>query len=426
MDLLLLIAVAAVSAIPLIWLALRAGGHIGLALWLPSTLVLPYWAGAQWGGVSLSVVWLLFLTIMLIARNGLHLAGAPTAILTVLLLGVLTTSVLGLASVRSAAALVVYWGIAYVFGRLVGETAPEGSVSRILSWYGISLATLALVEWVWDLHPFVNSWSGSNSATVWSALQVRGGLTRSEWTMGHSIPLGLVLALLIPFVYRASRTVWSRLLATLLLMAGIAVTFSRAALLAGGLAILLSLFIEGRDRRGRATSATVLAIGVMGAVAYFGGSILEVFSDATAEIGAGDENRWGILGLVQHIPMFGQIDGIIELPDGRMGLDVAGVVYRSLDNAPILMAVQFGLIWGVVLVVVAVSLVRCALRQPWRPEGVAVVVSLVSMFLVAFLTYHAVLFWIVAGILASTVMRENERRAEYADEEVRIGLVANG
>lgn len=152
----------------------------------------------------------------------------------------------------SWAQMVIRWAIPFLAARvLVSATGTRFAVDVIAVLFGL-VGALAVLELLLTWHPFVG-WNpvwdpDSIDYRIWSPIQVRNGVDRSEWAFGHSIALGGSLALSIPFLARSSYSLLIKAALLIAVSAGIAVTASRGALAAAGLTAAICLLYVTKRR----------------------------------------------------------------------------------------------------------------------------------------------------------------------------------
>jgi len=243
-------AAAAAALIAAMWE--RPG--IALVTWLLSVAMVPHWVGVSipphWLGLGISFFVpiqsaIALLAIIAIAGSiGFKLSGVDMYLAAILGLAFLAV-LLGGANRSLWFEYVIQWGFSYLVARIV---VPATGVRYAMNSVAIVFALvggLALIEFLLRWHPYVGLTEFSNSTLyrIWAPIQSRGGLDRSEWAFGHSIALGGSLALAIPFVISSTFGRSLKLLMMTSVAAGIAVTFSRGAIIAAALTLLLCAMV---------------------------------------------------------------------------------------------------------------------------------------------------------------------------------------
>jgi hypothetical protein len=218
--------------------------HRRVAIWLIALLVVPYWATVGIGNQSVPYSSASGMVLLLAIRPGrgrIRVVTIDRLVMSFLILA-LTAVLLGLSEGRDARELVGHWVVFYLLGRIVGVTFDWNRLEALLARLGAGLGAAAILEFAFSVHPFTALADGSTSAAIWAPIQSRGGLTRSELSMGHSIALGCVLAMLVPFVLAHYRSSFYRLAAVAIICGGALSTFSRTGIASVVIAILWTLF----------------------------------------------------------------------------------------------------------------------------------------------------------------------------------------
>lgn len=224
-------------------------------------------------------------------------------------------------------------GCAYALGRFSGA-----GVRRWFGYLVIVLAVWGILEFALDWHPFTDwqLWYGGSGP----ALQERGGVIRSEATMGHAIAFGAVLCLGLPFVSNL-RVAWFGVAA---LSVGILTSLSRGPILAMVFTLTALAFVR-TGRRSRAMGLTFLLAGL--AMGYVVLSTLYSGS-SEEELRSSTEGRSTQLErLISSTHLFGPAEGLQFNSGGRYVLNGVEIV----DSAPLRLAVDFG--WVVALLLLA-------------------------------------------------------------------------
>lgn len=298
--------------------------------------------------------------------------------------------------------LVTQWVGAYAVGRVIASRTNDRPLARILVVVMAAVAGLAVLEFLSGWNPYLASVPDTEQYTVLGEAQVRGGVVRSEWAMGHSIALGNALAMSAPLVLFVVRRTSTRLLLLTMLVAGIAVTFSRSAYATLVIGLVLAVLF-GQHRFRFREHAVVLAVAAASAM-LLGPTVRGVFESAVEETARSAEHRRDLVDMVGLLRPFGTANQYSEV-GGVFNWD--GVV--SIDNAFLRTAVNFG--W-VVAAIFMVGYALVALRvMSKHADGFALTLVAVfpALFTFSLITQFGMYFWLLVGV-AVTYMRSPKHR----------------
>jgi hypothetical protein len=325
---------------------------------------------------------------------------------------------LGLGSLRIPVlfTLVTIWILAFTVGRLIPLRVDLDWITKAFAITMGAVAVLALAEFALSWNPFVELpplGGGDRSFSVWSRLQERGGVLRAEGAFGHSIALGASLAMAIPFAIGSRLATKWRLALVLVLIAGIAVTFSRAAMVAGALALLLSIYAlrESISRRVRIG----ILIGGLFAVAALQPLVAGVFIDAGSEAAKSGAYREALFSLLGSLALVGQSDATSITASGS---SLYGQ-FDSVDSAFLLVGLNHGVVALVLGVLAYLAATVAVLRRRGGPATIAVVAQGPALLTVALITQYAALFWFVAGLAGYALARPREAAPEEVTKTAR-------
>ena len=300
-------------------------------------------------------------------------------------------------SFRSIVTGLLQWLVPYVIGRLISAKEDGKSLARVFGAWGVLLAALALLEFTTHWHPFVDFQATQGSGPIWSPIQERGGLSRSEWTFGHSISLGVCIAVCVPFQLLSERKTWIKLVTLAIMFAGCLVTLSRAGLIVFVVAAVLWAWTQRRrlpqtrQMKWALAGAGVVLVG-LGAVAA--GILFGRADDLASSMDA----RFSQFALLKNAPWFGPSPLQTEFDGGRVGYLYKGGLYTTVDNAPANLSLLFGLGVGVLLVI-ALGVACFRLRHHLRDVRVmAFIATVPSVMVVTFITYYGVILWLIFGL----------------------------
>lgn len=401
-----LLLVAIVFFLPLSSMFLRHPAAF-LTIHLAVVCFVPYWIGISVGGNFFPAA--LFSTLLLLSL-ALRVPWPRTDRLDVLLCitvaVALLSVILNLASLSQWLGVMLTWVVPFWLGRRFGLLLSVAEMSRILLPFAALLASWSMFELLFDWHPFVHLTGVGGPGDVWASIQYRGGLPRSEGAFGTSIVLGNVLALIFPFVLVAKASMRTRLTVGAMVVGGILATFSRNALIAVAVALILaSIQLRRGPSLARRVTTAVLATGL---TLMMVGVYVSVTADfASDEIANSTQYRQGYLSLFDTLQPLGPASSLVEYAPGKFGyssLDYIGGVAKSIDSSAMLVALQFGWLPAVLLVALLLVVVVSALgpRGRLNPSMIAVAALVPSVLTVAMVTQLPYLYWLFLGIAVST------------------------
>ncbi|WP_347756894.1 hypothetical protein [Agrococcus sp. ProA11] len=395
-------------------LALCAGG-VGLLLFRASprltfvtwTLVLffvPIWIGATvgffWAALTL-------ITIAAIIANladlRLTVVDGFVAVFTLL---VLVLYALNLATLSASIIAILQWVLPYAWGRLVLTRVPARFVVQTIAAVAVAAALLALIEFATRTNLFVLV-PGQGAYAQWSSLQPRAAFLRAEGAFGHSIALGASLAMSSAFVVAARWRTPVTLLALAALVGAVVVTFSRIGLITLGLTLALSVLLLPGIRR---TVRWTIVAGGLAAGALIVSFIGSVFAEAGDEAGGSADYRGDLFTLLLEVRPLGTAG---DWADRLVGGVYLGNFAQSVDNTLLLIALRFGWVPMLVVVLVLVATATGLLRGRANPASIAVTAQLPALLAVALITQFGMFLWFLAGLAIAWDARprdELERR----------------
>lgn len=407
----LTIATLSVGAV-LCLVALRERPQHILAAWAVVAFTLPYWVGLEFGGsfMPVSVAWGALCAFAALL-SGVKLQVHAIDLMVMALCGLCLVAVLTLGSdAGDFFAIAGRWVLFYFLGKLIYQTTNPERITGVLAAAGALLGGIAVMEFALDWHPFASLELQSTASSIWSPIQLRGGMPRSEFSFGHSIALGSVIAALVPYVVWAKWKRWATGLTLAVMLAGILVTFSRSAILVFVLGIVLAILLSARKHASGRRVGAIVALTVAGVLLV--PAALRVYGRAGAEVTASAAQRIRMLELVPYVQPIGPAGNAVAAPDGRVGYAGARGIYWTVDNAMLVTALQFGLIIAVALALLLVGIAACALRAMRSPVAVSFLAQLPVVLMVDFITQYAAVFWLSAGMAVAVGMARRSRSGE--------------
>lgn len=389
-----LLALAALAAVTILVIAVRAAPRAAFVGWALLLFFVPVWVGISigpfWEIITLATAGLLVVGFV---KVPLHAADGCVAAFVVLVLGLYA---LGDASLSDSVTALSSWALPYAFGRVVLGRVSTDLVVTVLSIAAVAAAALAVLEFLTSFNPFVLIPGDGAAYRDFSPLQARGGIVRAEGAFGHSIALGAVLAMSSAFVVATRWRTVPKVIAIGLIVAATVMTFSRAGLITLVVTLVLSLCLTaGVSARFRAVSVAAGAMAALVAVPLLG----NVLGAAGDEAEGSASYRTDLLVLLQEVRLFGNPGHWQSLVSGDYYL---GYFARSIDNALLVMLLRFGVIPTVVLLGALGAAVLAAMRSETRsPAALAVLGQLPALVVVALITQYGMFLWFCVGLAVS-------------------------
>lgn len=414
---LLAVAVAALS-VPV----MRSSPRATIVVYLVAVAFVPYWVGIQVGPqyIPLSFGVAIWAAVVAHAR-GVKLLPVDL-VLGVFFALVLVGTLLGRVEAPHAFAAVGSWFAPFLVGRHIALRLDGPRLGRIIAVVGALLAIQAIVEFCLDWHPFVNLMWETGPADIWRTIQYRSRFPRSEGAMGHSISLGGAIALSVPFILT---TPWSaRLKVGLLGLAacGVALTFSRNALIALGLSVVLTSLFASESQVSR-RMRRLLVTGTIAVIAFVVPTYLRTIDGGTGVLAASTDYRSNYVSLLPDVSWFGLAPIYTEYAPGRWGWQselYANNVVVTLDNTVLLTALQFGWIPAAAFIGFLGMLGISLLKTRGSVALVAACGQYFTVATVAMITQYPYLLWLVFGMAVTDLQRrrtEGQRGTAAAEVE---------
>ncbi|MCD9155443.1 hypothetical protein [Aeromicrobium duanguangcaii] len=337
--------------------------------------------------------------------------GLPDLLAGFLVVAAAGPMLFGFLTLNSFLGVFVIWCTAFVAGRLALLAVDPGWLyAAIAVIFGV-VALLAVVEFQTGWHALA-SWGPQNGAwATWAPIQERSGLSRAEGAFGHSIALGNSLAMAAVLTLDADLSRRLRLGLIALMVAGIAVTLSRGALVSLFVGLILAVVMLSRPRvkQLRAGLAAALVVAVVAGAPF----VLGVFSEAGDEASTSAEYRGDLVRLVSSIELVGRSSAIQESATGTAS--VGG--FQSIDNQFLVFGLSYGwLTVGLVTCLFALGAVALVSGRGSVPTA-ALVAQVPALLTVALITQYAVFVWFVFGLACAA---EQLRRHESVAEPVPV------
>lgn len=376
-------------------IAFRARPALAVVTWLGTVAFVPYWLGVSLGpyvppATAVAAIAVAALT----ARRPLYLR-APDVVMAAVVLITVAAYALDYVTIHALVVVVMDWGAAYLFARLVTTSVDAvwvyGAVALVMG----AAAALAVVEFVAGFNPWVLLPAVGGGPTGWQGLQERGGILRAEGAFGHSIALGASLALALPLTLGSRLRSGVKLAVVALLLIGATVSFSRIGIGSSvmGLVLCIVLLRNGLRTGVRAALAVALGVGALVALPLVG----RVFDAAGQEAAGSAQYRGDLLVLVPTMRFIGTATSAERSADGV--LRFGG--FRSIDSAVIYAGLTYGLLVTGLLCLLYLAAMATLLRGNPDPPTLALAAQLPAVVSVAFITQYSAFFWFVAGLAVS-------------------------
>jgi hypothetical protein len=395
--------VAVLSAAVLLGMLARSHRTAAAAFWLTLVLLFPPWINPYVGDYRIAPAAVFsFVVVLACLRRESWRLGAMDLWVGALAVALVVSLALGTPLFFVAQGL-GEWVLCFLAARALGFT-NDVKLASVFAFCGAALAVLAVIQAVtgFDASAFAPGLSPAPDGESWKVLQYRAGLLRAELLAGSTIALGGILALCLPFALNldASRR---RFICTVLIIAGIVVTQSRAAILCAGLILAWSFFTSPMvSLTVRRWTLRIVGLGLVVAsplVVYFfflGGN------NPYSEVTQGSIYRIDLLGLITKAHLLGLGSGYS--PTGRSATTWSGD--QSIDNSFLYIALYAGLIAAVAYFGPwFVAFGRFLTAKP-TPSLVAVVAQIAFLLTIAPITQHQSIYWFVVGIAAGTALEK--------------------
>lgn len=396
---------AAVGAVGAAWYVARAAPRLVVAGWTAVCFFVPIWVGVQAG-----VYWSAVAGVTLVALAAWSTLTLRFSFVDVLVVGfvvlVIAAYLFGGATWGHLLIVLFGWFLPYVWGRVVLARVDAAWLYGCLGAAAVVAAVLGIVEFVTGFNPFVGITVSNGAWTTWHELQSRGGFLRVEGAFGHSIAFGSALAIGSVFVLVAKWPVWMRLAGLAAIVAAVAMSFSRIALVTLAISLVLGVLLLGR-RVGRAMRWSIAAL-LVAAAAVVVPMLGDVFTAAGDEAVGSAEYRSDLASLIGGMRTLGITSTWTVLPSGETYYGS----FQSIDSELVLTGLRFGAVPLLVLLAAAAACLISLLRGRATPAAVAIAAQVPAFATVALITQYGFLVWFVAGVAVTAYQREEPSEFE--------------
>jgi O-antigen ligase len=393
---------------------LDLGVFLGLLFLIPARLVVPGFGAA---GAPAALLALVMLALLLIDRLGYRAsdqsvaAPNPVSFALVIYVGFLlltwgigrTRTLTPLVGSNSDRALIALASLVGVFWFVLDRVRTSEAMLWLLDVMLVGsmfMCVIGVIQFYVGIDPIASvripGLVDNGSATV----DTRSIFNRPFGTALHPIEFGVVAASLLPIAWwRAKNGSWWHWCAIVLLALGAMVSISRSAVLAGGIAVIvLILGSSWRDRLNLIATGLALVVVAGSVIPGLVGTILSLFGyvDDDPSIQARVERTPAVLRLIAEHPWIGRGFGTFTIEQDLL-----------LDNEIQKMTIETGII-GVALFLVLIVVVVWAALLPRQLDprldglGVALSASVLSVA-ISFYTFDAFFYHILMSTLFMNV-----------------------
>lgn len=365
-----------------------------VAVWIVVVIFVPAWTPLNILGVSLNPVHVGLPIALGLALSRARTPLKPTAGDVSLILAVASVALLQVLTPQPAWLLfnlVATLLLAYYFGRAFGS-----ELGTVLARAAVVLAIWGIGEFIFDWHAFTDWFP---NASDWDDIQTRGGLSRSEAGVGHAIAYGAVLAIALPF----TRQLKHPLVAQIVIVLGILASISRGPMIAMVATLAVIAFIGLRGARRFFAIAGSLVAGI---VVFF--VFDELYSGAAASevSGSGGARTVQLNRALPLLEPFGPPTGSTVSASGV--ISAQGLTF--IDSTPLRLAVNFGWLPAILLMVPFILVVVSLLRRNAGPATMAIVGQMPIFLVTSLITQWQVVLFFVLGAAVTEISR---RRGDH-------------
>jgi len=373
-------------------LLLRRDARLIACLWLASVCFIPIWIGVTYSVYVPAVTLFAFVSLVALVPVFPRHVGPADYGAAFLLVACFLPVLTGGATRATVLDLLLQAPFAFALGRLLPLKVSLDWLYRCMSYFFGVVSLLALIEFLTHSDPFLRLSQPNALFHTWGTLQARGGIVRAEGAFGHSIALGSSVAMIIPLTLTSSLRSRTKAALVGLMLGCTVVSFSRTAMLAGLLGVVLSVVFL---RKGLSVRVRVTVIAVCGAVAIaLVPLVSSVFATAGSEATGSAAYRGRLTSLIPDMAVLGTSPAAHRTPAGDLYMGN----FRSIDSALIL----FGLTYGWLPLLLAAMLLAGAIVVVLARHGsaptIAIVAQLPALATVALITQYGVFVWFIAGL----------------------------
>lgn len=369
-----------------------ASPRIGVSIWLALLVFIPFWTTVSNFGITVNTALLAMPVAVGIVLRKLGPIALGQAKLDIRRTDILVVSgvalVLILGAVYGQASfLATNVGFTLFGGYVIGRLAPA-ELRSVYAVFMIIIAIWGIAEWIFRWHAFVN-WLPEVGG-IGPFIQERGGLARSEATLGHAIAYGACLAAAIPLVrnFRGA-FIWQALL-----VVGVLASVSRGPIIATVFAFALIAWTTTSGRV-RFWSAIVLVAGLIGVYFFF----TFLYEGAgQSDVTLSEQARDSQIGqTLSYINLFGPATGAQLTPEG---LYIVNGIER-VDSTWLRLGLDFGWVVTALLLIPLVVTSWRVLTRRAGPAAIALTTQIPIIVVTSFITQWQTVFFFLAGLAIS-------------------------
>lgn len=397
-------------------LVARGRAKLAVVLWLGVVCFVPVWMGVNVKIFLLPTVVAAVAVLVVIVPVRMRTLSLVDLLVGFFAVVCLVPLAIGGSSGSFVPVLILQWLLAFSLGRILPLRVDLRWIYGCIAVVFSGTALLAIAEYLLQWNPFLLLHADNRLFDTWGSILTRGGVARAEGAFGQPIALGVCLAMAIPFAFASRFSTWPKLGMVALMAVAIVPTFSRSAMVCGGLAVVMSVVFL---RQGLSSRIRVFALATLVAVAVVAVPIvLQIFAEAGSEAANSAGYRSSLLSLIPKMSILGLSPSATRNAYG----DLFFANFKSIDSALILLGLTVGwLALVVALVLLAGALVRVVTGRA-DPATVAVVAAVPALATVAMITQYGMFFWFVAGLAAyAAAQRRVDRSAADAALPAPVG-----
>lgn len=395
-----MLSLGALGALALLALAALAP-EVAISVWLVWTLFVPSWSSLVVGGIYVSPSYLAIpVAFGLLVRRIRH-SGPRFSMIDAGMLAAVALVVVYQAEFSQQSFLLTNVAITLFGGYVIGRFA-EVSAGRVFAVAAVVLSCWGIAEWAFSWHAFT-TWQAEMGG-IGPAIQERGGLSRSEATLGHAIAYGAVLVAALPFTKAFKHPI----LMQLVLIAGVLVSLSRGPIIAAAFTLAIMFYVD-RESKHRVLSGVLLVVGlaatyVLFTFLYSGSAVGELESSSTAR----DTQLGSAIASTNLIgPASGTQWDSIEGRYVTNGVEIVDSVFLRL-------ALDFGwLVTALLLLPIVITIMAVFIRKG-GPATIALAGQVPVLIVTSLITQWQVVIFFLAGIAVTELARKKSVTAKPA------------
>ncbi len=389
-------------------------------------VTIPYWIGISFGStfVPFSMMALAALIVLCFKRLAFPFPLEAWLVVALLVAATLSTAVRG-SDPSDLIEITLVWGGAFTLGLSLAGRVRLNDATRAMCWIAVWLSIWSIVEFALDFHPFSELTKLGGPYDVWAPIQQRGSFSRSEGALGHSIALGNVIAITMPFLIASRLAPVRKVMLIALAFSGIFLTFSRSALLSAVAAIVISLLFMSNRRLAVGTRQLLLALAAAG-IGFAVPLYAALVSSASDEVDASTAYRSDYVTVLRHLQLLGPATNKVQLSDYSIGYvspAYPGGVIKTVDNSVLLAGLQFGIVPMAIFAALVVLIPYRVVRNRSNVALIAAASQTTSVLTFAMITQYAYFYWLILGVAVGFMaIKDHEPRCDSVPSRQRDEL----